>query len=197
MAFCTNCGVKLEDHHKFCFACGTAVTAAEEVKWAYESMKEYPHTYCGRPVSTNMGTLTISGNGAMESYYDHPDQRPWAEYLNQCECVVVDAGITDTGAAAFRDFSVLEYAEVSEGVSTIGAETFRHCPNLRAVSLPASLKTVMHNAFGDCPELKRIYFGGSEEQWKKITVHFDNQALENAAVDFGYPMGIETMLSDE
>ena len=130
---------------------------------------------CGEGVSWSFdpetGTLTVSGTGAME---DHTAAEPgWARYRGLITAVVIEDGVTNVGAGAFRDCAALtevslpgsvtaigKYAfsgcaalagiELSDGVATIGASAFRDCSSLAVVTIPASVTGIGSNAFADC-----------------------------------------------
>ncbi len=100
--------------------------------------------------------------------------------------ITVPGSITKINKDTFFNCSALEVATVCEGVTDIGKNAFWNCKNLKTVSLPASLTHVGECAFDYCEKLTDIYFGGSEEAWKKITVDGGNQRLLAASTTIHY-----------
>ncbi len=122
--------------------------------------------YCGINGGTNLrwqvagSTLTIYGEGKMESYFDtaHPDDHPapWYSYQSQITTVEVRDGVTSVGSAAFRDLTSLIYAGFADSVTEIGAHVFNGCTSLRGVDLPANLVSVEKYSFYNCKKLALI-----------------------------------------
>lgn len=55
--------------------------------------------------------------------------------------------VTTIGGGAFRNCSLLRYAEIKEGVTTINSEAFISCYNLTDILLPESLTSIGYGAF--------------------------------------------------
>jgi len=74
-------------------------------------------------------SLTISGNGTLNSYYTFGAQAPYE----------------------------MEKLVVSEGVTSIGQNAFEQCNTLQHISLAASVETIYERAFYNCAGLREIY----------------------------------------
>ena len=72
------------------------------------------------------GTLTITGQGAMEDY-PSAAAAPW--YNRRAE---------------------IQKILISDGITAIGSNSFTFCQNLAQVSLPAGLLSIGKNAFWGC-----------------------------------------------
>ena len=120
------------------YASGTAVTASgtcgENVTWTL----------------TEDHTLTISGTGNMESYRS---KRPWQEFCDEVERVIIEEGVTSVGGYAFMEFSKLEKIQIAESVTEIGMHAFAGCPGVTDIDLPGSLTTIKTAAFEQCTGL--------------------------------------------
>ncbi|MDE7263584.1 MAG: leucine-rich repeat domain-containing protein [Anaeroplasmataceae bacterium] len=57
---------------------------------------------------------------------------------------------------------------IPKGVTTLN-ESFSYCKNLETIILPKSIKEVVA-AFDGCPNSKKIYYEGTAEDWKKVTI---------------------------
>lgn len=79
------------------------------------------------------GILTVSGSGAMESIqYKRP---AWYDRRKEIESIVIEEGVTSTGACAFEYCTGLKTAAIAESVSDIGTAAFRNCEGLSAVDM--------------------------------------------------------------
>ena len=75
------------------------------------------------------GTLTISGNGAMEGYSsDSP--LPWGTSINK---VVIEKGVTSIGYQAFYGCNFLQSVIIPDSVTSIGNDAFYNCTSLTSV----------------------------------------------------------------
>lgn len=68
----------------------------------------------------------------------------------------------------------LKRVVLPDGYYVIGTYAFFECSNLEEVVLPAGLREIRQWAFYDCKSLKKVYFRGTEEQWKKLLTKKDN-----------------------
>lgn len=92
-----------------------------------------------------MGTLTISGTGAMASYPSGKNA-PWNEFADNIRVIEIEEGITEI-------------------------DGFQNCTNLQQTILPQSLKTVNRNALLSGPDYiynGSIIYKGIPEQWEEI-----------------------------
>ena len=97
------------------------------------------------------GALTISGKGAAA------DVDSWSARRDQIETVIISKGITGVGGAAFEN-----------------------CGNLTSVTIPSSVTDIGYAAFEGCGRLTSVYYGGSEEEWNRITIQDGNTSLRDA-----------------
>ncbi len=121
-------------------------------------------------------TLTISGTGATKDYGDTVvNKRPWDDYKDQIEKVVVNEGITTIGKLNFYNCTALVDVSLPSTLTTITGDTvptlegtdkatygaFRNCTALKTIKLPEGLKTIGHRAFLGCTSLESIKFPDS------------------------------------
>ena len=100
-----------------------------------------------------MGTLTISGTGAMASY-PSGQGAPWNEFAANIQVI-----------------------EIEEGITKI--DGFYKCTNLKRIILPESLQSlVRHVFFWDYSDYKEIIYKGLPEQWANLDFndHFDDSS---------------------
>lgn len=122
-------------------------TAASEI-----TPKE-PSGKCGENVTWSFeqsaSTLTFSGTGDMYDYY-WDNLTPWGIYHDQIKRVVVEEGVTNVGAYAFRLFNYpnLTELELASTVKKIKTHAFRDVLGLRNYVFNEGLETIDNYAFG-------------------------------------------------
>ena len=97
------------------------------------------------------GTLTISGTGEMA---EEPVDKPWNPLCYEITSVVIENGVTNISAYAFRDFPLLESVTIADTVETIGNTAFEHCTSLRTLVMGNGVKVIGADAFASCYQLE-------------------------------------------
>lgn len=156
---------------------------------AVTAFAEDPEWSCGANASNIVtahfnsasGTLTFSGEGAMENYQTMHFVAPWKEISNQIKKIVIENGVTSIGSNAFYQCSDMQETldlsdakaltsignnafygckkltgslEIPDSVTEIGAEAFLDCNNLSGnFELPEGLQSVGNDAFYNCYNL--------------------------------------------
>lgn len=115
------------------------------------------------------GVLTIWGSGTMLDYTDSTVP-PWDGFRQEIRELVVEEGVRNIGARAFRNCTALEYAGLAPSVESIGTEAFAACAqmdcaytarswvHLREKHRPENALIVGHRAFYGIPRV-RMCFG--------------------------------------
>ena len=174
-------------------ASGNCGENGDNVKWAlYES-----------------GTLYIYGSGKMADYdYDYSSSnQPYYTYSSNIVNSVIESGVTSIGDYAFAGCSSLTSIEIPDSVTSIGDGAFAWCgkltsiqiPNsvtsigscafewcskLTSIEIPDSVTSIGDSAFVGCSRLKDVYYTGTEEQWKKISIGSNNSCLTSATIHY-------------
>ena len=123
----------------------TAVTGA----WA-----QGPWTSGDCTVTLNNGTLTVSGNGAMEDY-PNLDQ-PWENNKGDITSVVVESGVTTVGALSFCNFGKITSVTLPEGLTSIGTRSFLSCSKLTSITIPSTVTSIDAEAFYSCTSVTDV-----------------------------------------
>ena len=95
--------------------------------------------------------------------------------------IPTDGSVTLIGYRAFYGCSGLTLVAIPDSVTSIGHEAFYWCSELTFVTIPDSVTEIDNNAFDGCTGLTNVYYNGTEEQKKKISMGTNgNDYLLNA-----------------
>ncbi|MBO6039838.1 MAG: leucine-rich repeat protein, partial [Oscillospiraceae bacterium] len=113
---------------------------------------------CGQGLTWKLDqdyTLTVSGIGPMNSYYDETGF-PWHQYRGKIQKVVIGSGATSVSDYAFLQCTALTEATIADSVLTLGGSAFAYCDKLRKVTLSKSLTAIQGMCFSDCTSLPSV-----------------------------------------
>lgn len=112
---------------------------------------------CGEGVSWAFanGTLTISGEGEMNSYGEF-FPAPWVDHREKINVVNVQNGVSNIGDFAFFSLENLRSVTIAESVKTIGAYAFYGCTGLKVLNLSSGLEEIGTSAFKMCTALTSV-----------------------------------------
>lgn len=112
------------------------------------------------------GTLTISGNGAMDDYTlewdykanetNYTSTAPWGKKAEKINNIVIDSGVTSIGENAFYYLNNVENADIASSVYVISEDAFSYCTSLTNVDIPNGVKYIETKAFEYCEELAKV-----------------------------------------
>ena len=74
---------------------------------------------------------------------------PWGDYMKNIVSVIINEGVTYTGANAFRNASNLKYVSLADSVTKIGNGCFHSCKNLVTLDLN-NVTHIGNKAFNGC-----------------------------------------------
>lgn len=104
----------------------------------------------------------------------------------ELENISIPQSVESIEKGAFSSCYKLNNFVVPTKIEKISQETFRDCYSLSEIYLPENIKSIEEDAFSECKELKTVYYGGTEEQWNKISISSGNEYLKNANIVFSY-----------
>ena len=85
--------------------------------------------------------------------------------------------------AVLGNCAALKRVVIPEGVEKIERYALMDCIALTEVTIPVSVKEIDWNAF-DNTGLKTVYYSGTAQQWKTITINPENDALVTAQIHY-------------
>ncbi|MCR5178711.1 MAG: leucine-rich repeat protein [Lachnospiraceae bacterium] len=110
--------------------------------------------------------------------------------------LVISIDSKKSGSGKMQDFSAenppawdayagtIEKIVIGDGVTYIGAGAFSQLANVKEVHISKDVRSVGAGAFGGCTKLETVYYGGSEEDWKKVSIGDNNKPLLDATVKY-------------
>jgi hypothetical protein len=113
---------------------------------------------CGddvRWVLDDGGTLTVSGMGPMEDYWDW-NLTPWFSLRNKIFHVVIADGVTVIGELAFNQCANLVSVDIPDSVTAIHPSAFYLCSSLTDITLPDGLTDIHSGTFYNCSGLTAL-----------------------------------------
>ena len=103
-------------------------------------------------------------------------------FCSELVSVTMSESVTDIGAGAFEYCEQLENVIISNNVTSIRYETFFYCDSLKSITIPYSVNSVDSSAFFGCRSLTDVYYNGTIDQWKRISIYNNNEYLEYATI---------------
>ena len=105
-----------------------------------------------------------------------------------CECyrltsITIPNSVTSIGDDAFSNCGIKSIT-IPNGVTSIGSGAFYDCRSLTSITIPDSVTSIGNWAFKYCTGLKDVYYTGSKDDWKAISVGSDNDNLLNATIHY-------------
>lgn len=76
----------------------------------------------------------------------------------------------------------VETLEIPEGVQVISSYAFVNAACIQGVAIPKSLVGVAANAFTGCESIAKVYYAGSETEWKDLAISAGNDPLTSAEI---------------
>lgn len=144
----------LNDWCETCFFEGVdACTGGKEEQTAYAVIEGYTGQ-CNWTFDEESSTLTISGNGTMDS------NQPWSSYNTEITTVEIEPGVLNIGNYAFYNCKNLTSVTIPNSVTTIGNYAFTGCTSLESVTIPASVTNIGSSAFYGCSSLTTVLYYG-------------------------------------
>ncbi len=152
----------------------TSVTIGSSVK----SIGNYAFYYCRSLTNVAIpDSVTTIGESAFSG-------------CDSLTSITIPDSVTSIGESAFSSCRSLTSVTLPDSVTNIGHRAFEDCSNLTSVTIPNSVTSIGVYAFYNCENLTDVYYGGSEEQWKEISIEVCNGCLLNARIHYNWGTAI-------
>ena len=185
-------GVLLNKDRTRLLCCPAGRTSAYTIPGSVTKIDEY--AFAGGAIPA----VTIPGSVTTVTKYAFQDCRQLQQVTIHQGVTVIDAlafgycqslsqislpeGLTTIGASAFAYCPSLTRISLPEGLTTIGGYAFEYCSGLEEISIPASITSIGSGAFYGCAALHTVWFGGTGDQWSRLSLNSTNEPLKNATV---------------
>lgn len=120
--------------------------------------------------------FTIDRNGVLTIYN--------GKYNGKRGAVAIPSTVKKIGQAAFLECTEVTSVTIPSSVASIGKQAFEYCTSLTSVTIPSSVTSIDNWAFNKCTALKDIYYGGTQAQWKSISIGSSNESLKTATIHY-------------
>ncbi len=94
------------------------------------------------------------------------------------------SGLKEIKNSVFLGCSSFEDVILPESVEKIDSHAFSGCSSITRITLSKSVTVIGKNAFKGCDSLSRVEYGGSEDEFKKISADKGNEKFTDADVSF-------------
>lgn len=103
------------------------------------------------------------------------------------EIIDMPSSCTKIGRDAFYQCKSLKYLKIPTNITNIEGSSFSTCESLEFIFIPNSVTSIAEYAFSGCNALTDVYYGGSKEDWEKITIDSTNLLyLEPSTIHYSY-----------
>lgn len=103
--------------------------------------------------------------------------------------ITIPDSVITIGQYAFSDCISLNSITIPANLTSISAGTFYNCSSLTCVTMPQNMTEIRAWAFDGCLSLSDVYYAGSANEWNKVVVGDNNDALGTATFHYGNPNG--------
>ncbi|MBE6717409.1 MAG: hypothetical protein E7573_10880 [Ruminococcaceae bacterium] len=98
--------------------------------------------------------------------------------------IEIPDSVTSIGSTAFLGCDSLTSIKIPKRVTKIGNFAFSDCTNLTSITIPNSVTNIGDYAFFVCNKLTNVYYTGTKQEWRNITIGDNNKCLTNATIHY-------------
>ena len=107
-------------------------------------------------------------------------------FCSSLKSINIPNSVTRLEEDTFSCCESLTSITIPDSVTSIGDHAFFECRALKEIIIPDSVTSIGDFAFSGCIELKTVYYSGTEEQRKIISIGRGNDELEKADWVYGF-----------
>ncbi|MBQ2973679.1 MAG: leucine-rich repeat protein [Clostridia bacterium] len=86
---------------------------------------------------------------------------------------------------AFKDCDSFESVTIPNSIKEMRPGIFENCTALKSITIPKSVTNIYGMVFRNCTSLTDVYYEGTEEEWKKISINtYGNEVLSTATIHY-------------
>ena len=93
--------------------------------------------------------------------------------------ITIPDSVTSIMWRAFCNCNSLTDITLSQSITIIDDGVFRDCKSLLSVTIPDSVRLIDKDAFSGCDSLTRVYYKGTANDWKKVSLMKGNEQLKS------------------
>ena len=105
-------------------------------------------------------------------------------YCDHLKVINMPDSVIEFSGSIFTDCDGIEEIILPLNIITIPSYLFWGCDRLKKITIQENVKYISDDAFFICDALTDIYYTGTADQWKKITIGDDNKELNKAKLHF-------------
>ncbi len=94
--------------------------------------------------------------------------------------ITIPDSVTSIARDTFSGCTGLASITIPNGVTSIGKSAFYNCTRLTSIIIPKSVTSINLGAFVRCSYLIDVYYLGSENEWREITIAKSNEPIIDA-----------------
>lgn len=129
---------------------------------------------------------------------NNPNMKIGSGVFNCCyrlDKIILPTNITELSWGLFFGCSSLTEIVIPDQIKKIDNQTFQDCSSLKTIYIPKGVSSIYNCAFSGCSSLKDVYYGGTKEEWERISIDNSNSSLNSATIHYLSPYIPETLQS--
>lgn len=115
---------------------------------------------CGKNLTWNYdkatATLTITGTGEMDAYYEFNKHNGWNDYSEEIHNIIIEEGVTSIGNRRFTNCTSLTSVKLPNSLESINEGAFFGCSAVKNITIPEKVTDIGYEAFRKCSSLETI-----------------------------------------
>ena len=104
-------------------------------------------------------------------------------FCSDLTSITIPDKVTSIGDAAFYCCGFTSIT-LPDGITSIGDNMFNGCRGLTSITIPKGVTSIGNSVFFECDALEDVYFGGTADEWDKITIGYNNSNLTDATIHY-------------